>query len=214
MIDLHTWYTANGRKISIALEELEIPYRVYPVDINQGEQFAPDFLKLSPNGKIPAIVDHDVRGRTLMESGAILMYLAEKAGRLLPKDDEKRWRTLEWLFWQVGGVGPMLGQHMHFTAYKPEASSYGRERYATEAHRLYGVLDRRLAEHEYIVDEYSIADIAVWPWISRYELQLVDLDAFPHVRNWYREIAQRPAVQRGWRVPDNDQPLPVPGKVS
>ncbi|MFB3098985.1 MAG: glutathione S-transferase family protein, partial [Acidimicrobiia bacterium] len=152
MIDLHTWNTSNGRKVSIALEELELPYRVFPVDITHGEQEAPAFVAISPNGKIPAIVDHDARNRTLMESGAILLYLTEKTGRLMPKDEDRRGRTVEWLMWQMGGVGPMLGQHLHFTHYQPDASAYARGRYADEARRLYGVLDSRLADHEYVAD--------------------------------------------------------------
>ena len=211
MIDLHTWNTSNGRKVSIALEELELPYRVFPVDITHGEQKAPEFVAISPNGKIPAIVDRDARNRTLMESGAILLYLAEKTGRLMPKDEDRRWRTVEWLMWQMGGVGPMLGQHLHFTHYQPDASVYAQGRYADEASRLYGVLDRRLADHEYVADEYSIADIAIWPWIARFPWQRIELGDYPHVRRWYQTIAERPAVQRGWRVPENDQVIPGVG---
>ncbi len=208
MIDLYTWSTSNGRKVSIALEELELPYRVFPVDITRGEQKTPEFVVKSPNGKIPAIIDRDARDRRLMESGAILLYLAEKAGRLMPKDEDRRWQVIEWLMWQMGGVGPMLGQHLHFTHYQPDASVYARERYADEARRLYGVLNSRLAGREYIVDEYSIADIAVWPWIARFPWQKIDLGDYPHVRRWYQAIAERPAVQRGWRVPENDQVIP------
>ena len=211
MIDLYTWHTSNGRKVSIALEELELPYRVFPVDITRGRQKALEFIAISPNGKIPAIVDRDARDWTLMESGAILLYLAEKAGRLMPKDEDRRWRAIEWLMWQMGGVGPMLGQHLHFSHYQPDASEYAKERYADEARRLYGVLDQRLAEHEYVADEYSIADIAIWPWIARFPWQRIGIDDYPHVRRWYESIANRPAVQRGWRVPENDQLIPSVG---
>ncbi len=214
MIDLYSWHTGNGRKVSIALEELELPYRVHAIDIGQGEQKAPEFLAISPNGKIPAIVDGDADGRTLMESGAILLYLAEKTGRLLPVAEGRRWKAIEWLMWQMGGLGPMLGQHLHFTHYNPEASDYARNRYATEARRLYDVLDRRLGEHEYLADEYSVADIAAWPWVARHPWQQIDLGSYPHVRRWYEAIAARPAVQRGWRVPENDQPIPMPGDHS
>ena len=211
MIDLYSWHTSNGRKVSIALEELEIRYRVFPVDITQGEQKERAFLGVSPNGKIPAIVDCDGGDLTLMESGAILLYLAEKAGRLLPRSRERRWRAIEWLMWQMGGVGPMLGQHLHFSHYNPDASEYARNRYATEARRLYAVLDHRLADHEYLADEYSVADVATWPWIARYPWQGIDLNVFPNVGRWYENIAARPAVQRGWRVPENDDPIPLPG---
>ncbi|MCH7866192.1 MAG: glutathione S-transferase N-terminal domain-containing protein [Myxococcales bacterium] len=211
MIDLYTWHTSNGRKVSIALEEIELPYRVIPIDITGGQQKTPEFIVISPNGKIPAIVDRDARDRTLMESGAILLYLAEKAGRLMPKDEDRRWRAIEWLMWQMGGVGPMLGQHLHFSHYQPDASEYAKERYADEARRLYGVLDQRLAEHEYVADEYSIADIAIWPWIARFPWQRIGLDDYPNVRRWYESIANRPAVQRGWRVPENDQLIPGVG---
>ena len=212
MIDLYSWYTSNGRKISIALEEFELPYRVRPVDITKDEQKEPAFLAVSPNGKIPAIVDHDADGRTLMESGAILLYLADKTGRLLPKEPGQRWRAIEWLMWQMGGVGPMLGQHLHFTHYNPEASEYARERYASEALRLYTVLNERLARREYVAGEYSIADIAIWPWVARFPWQRIDLGVYPNVRRWYESIAARPAVQRGWRVPQNEQAIPLPGE--
>ena len=212
MIDLYSWYTSNGRKISIALEEFEVPYRVRPVDITKGEQKEPAFLAVSPNGKIPAIVDRDAGDRTLMESGAILLYLAEKTSRLLPSEPGQRWRAIEWLMWQMGGVGPMLGQHLHFTHYNPEASDYARERYASEARRLYAVLNDRLAQREYVADEYSIADIAIWPWVARFPWQRIDLGVYPNVRRWYESIAARPAVQRGWRVPANEQDIPLPGE--
>jgi GSH-dependent disulfide-bond oxidoreductase len=209
MIDLYTWTTPNGRKISIALEELGLVYDVHPIDIDKGQQFATEFLKISPNNKIPAIVDRD-DGISLMESGAILIYLAEKAGRLLPASNPRRMRVIEWLMWQMGGFGPMLGQAHHFVHYRPDASDYSAKRYRDEAQRLYGVLDRRLAEHQFIVDDYSIADIATWPWTSRFAWQGVDLDDFPNVRRWYLNIVARPAVQKGYFVPRyvNDIPMP------
>ncbi|WP_029030912.1 glutathione S-transferase family protein [Salinarimonas rosea] len=200
MIDLYTWTTPNGRKVSIALEELGLPYRPIAVDIGKGEQHAPDFLKISPNNKIPAIVDHDT-GQTLMESGAILIYLAEKTGRLMPASGEGRYRVLEWLMWQMGGAGPMLGQLHHFLRFNKGAAPYAETRFSDEAERLYGVLDRRLTEADYVAGEYSIADIALWPWISRHEWQEIDLSAFPNVQRWYRTIAARPAVQAGYHVP-------------
>ena len=210
MIDLYTWTTPNGRKVSILLEELGLPYKAVPIDITKDQQFAPDFLKISPNNKIPAIVDHD-NGFALMESGAILVYLAEKAGRLIPSSDKDRLRTLEWLNWQMGGFGPMLGQAHHFLKYNPGVSPYAEERFSQEARRLYGVLDRRLDGREFVADEYSIADIAIWPWVSRFEWQQIDLAAYPNVTRWYLSIASRPAVQRGYHVPArvNDIPLPV-----
>ncbi len=209
MIDLYTWTTPNGRKASIALEELGLPYTAHAIDISKGEQFAPEFLKISPNNRIPAIVDRD-NGMHLMESGAILMYLAEKAGKLLPTDLEKRYRVIEWLMWQMGGPGPMLGQVHHFVKYNPGKAPYAEERYLKEAHRLYGVLDKRLADHEFVADDYSIADIAIWPWTSRFEWQTIDLNQYPNVKRWYLAIAGRPAVKRGYDVPKKVQDIPMP----
>jgi GSH-dependent disulfide-bond oxidoreductase len=209
VIDLYTWTTPNGRKVSILLEELELPYSVHPIDITKDEQFHPDFLKISPNNRIPAIVDRDV-GFHLMESGAIMLYLAEKAGKLLPKDLEPRYRVIEWLMWQMGGIGPMLGQVHHFVRFNQGKAPYAEDRYLKEAHRLYGVLDRRLANHEYVADAYSIADIAIWPWISRFEWQTIDLGAYPHVKRWYLAIAARPAVQKGYHVPKKIHDVPMP----
>ncbi len=201
MINLYTWSTPNGRKVSILLEELGWPYTVHSVDITRNEQFAADFLKISPNNKIPAIFDEE-NGFTLMESGAILIYLAERADRFLPRAPSARMATLEWLMWQMGGFGPMLGQAHHFVHFNPDKSAYARERYAAEAQRLYGVLDRRLAEHAYVSGgDYNIADIAIWPWVARFEWQAVSLFDFPHVLRWYRDIAARPAVVRGYSVP-------------
>ena len=204
MIDLYTWSTPNGRKISIALEELGVGYRVHAIDIGKGEQFAPSFTAISPNSKIPVIVDD---GRALMESGAILVYLAEKYGRLGGRD---RWTTLQWLMLQMASIGPVLGQTHHFVKFNPGKAPYAEARFKTEAARLYGVLDARLRDHEYLADDYSIADIATWPWVSRFEWQQIDLAQFPHVARWYGAIADRPAVQRGYDVPTRVNPIPRP----
>ncbi len=197
MIDLFTWSTPNGRKVSIMLEECGLPYAVHAIDIGKGDQFKPEFLKISPNNRIPAIVDRDT-GMSLFESGAILMYLAEKTGKFSTArkhDEEANWLTVQWLMWQMGGVGPMFGQVHHFVKYNKGKAPYAEERYLKEAHRLYGVLDRRLAEAEYLAGGYSIADMATWPWVSRFEWQTVDLNAYPNVLRWYKAIAARPAVQ-------------------
>ena len=209
MIELYTWTTPNGRKVSILLEELGIPYTVHAVDIGKDEQFQPDFLKISPNNRIPAIIDRET-GFHLMESGAILLYLAEKTGKLLPKETEPRYRTIEWLMWQMGGIGPMLGQVHHFVKFNKDKAPYAEERYLKEAHRLYGVLDRRLSGREYVADAYSVADISIWPWISRFEWQTVDLGQYPNVKRWYVAIAQRPAVQKGYHVPKRLGDIPMP----
>ena len=208
MIDLYTWTTPNGRKVSIALEELGLPYKVYPIDITKDEQFASDFLAISPNNRIPAIVDQDT-GISLMESGAILLYLAEKTGQLMPENTQQRWAVMEWLMWQMGGLGPMAGQTHHFVKFNPGKSIYAEQRYLKETRRLYRVLDTRLRNREFIVDDYSIADISVWPWISRYQWQGIDLSEFPEVRRWYRLIATRPAVQLGYHVPSFTQNIPL-----
>lgn len=209
MIDLWTWTTPNGRKVSIMLEELGLPYRAHAIDITNKEQFEPEFLKISPNNKIPAMVDNET-GMTLMESGAIMIYLAEKTGRFLPTDSEGRHRTLEWLMWQMGGIGPFLGQAHHFLKFNPGKAPYAEERFFAEAQRLYGVLDKRLEGREYIVDDYTIADMATWPWISRYEWQRIDLNDYPNVKRRYVEIAERPAVQRGYHVPKKVNEIPMP----
>ena len=208
MIDLYTWTTPNGRKVSILLEELGVPYEAKPINIMEDDQFAPDFLKISPNNKIPAIVDKEA-GISLMESGAIMIYLADKHGRFLPSG-AKRWEAIEWLMWQMGGFGPMLGQAHHFLQFNPGKAPYAEERYGKEAKRLYGVLEKRLEGRDYIVDEYSIADMATWPWASRFEWQRVDLAEFPNVRNWYLRILERPAVQKGYQVPKDMGPIPAP----
>jgi GSH-dependent disulfide-bond oxidoreductase len=209
VIDLYTWTTPNGRKASIMLEEVGIPYEAHAVDIGKDEQFKPEFLKISPNNRIPAIVDRD-NDFSLFESGAILLYLAEKAGKLLPTDKLKRYRVIEWLMWQMGGIGPMLGQTHHFVKYNKGKAPYAEERYLKETHRLYGVLDKQLKDNEYMAGEYSVADIATWPWISRYEWQTVDLDQYPNVKRWYVAIARRPAVQKGYDVPKKVQDIPMP----
>jgi len=209
MIDLYTWSTPNGRKVSIALEEMGLPYEVHPINIGKDEQFAPDFLKISPNNRIPAIVDRD-NDFSLFESGAILLYLAEKTGQFHAATGETHWRVIEWLMWQMGGIGPMLGQAHHFLKFNPGKAPYAEERYGKEARRLYGVLDRRLAEVPFLAGDYSIADMATWPWIARFEWQQIDMASFPNVRRWYCEIAARPAVQTGYKVPDASVEIPMP----
>ena len=210
MIELYTWSTPNGRKISIALEELGWDYTVYPVDITQGEQRNPAFIALSPNNEVPAIVDTE-NGQSLMESGAILLYLAKKSGQLMPAETSRYWETIEWLMWQMAGPGPMLGQIHHFTKFNPGKSPYAQDRYLTEGHRLYSVLDKKLQDREFVVGEYSIADIALWPWISRFERQTIDITQYPNVIRWYLSIASRPAVQRGYHVPRRVNDIPLPG---
>ncbi len=204
MIDLYYWPTPNGWKISIALEEMGLGYRVKPVNIGRGEQFAPEFLALSPNGRMPAIVDDEPAGGgeplAIFESGAILVYLAEKTGRFLPADVRGRSDVLQWLFWQMGGLGPMLGQHGHFRLYAPEQIPYAIERYEREARRLYGVLERQLEAREHICGDYSIADMACWPWVLTHKAQGIDLAGFPNVARWYDALKQRPALRRGYKV--------------
>jgi len=208
MIDLYTWTTPNGRKVSIALEEMGLDYEVHSINIGQDDQFAPEFLKISPNNKIPAIVDRD-DGRSLMESGAILLYLADKTGKFMPKGDDY-WTVMEWLMWQMGGFGPMLGQVHHFVKYNKGKSEYAEERYSKEAKRLYGVLNKQLEGRDFIAGDYSIADMATWPWASRFEWQEIDLSEFPNVREWYLRIAERPAVQKGYQVPKYVTDVPMP----
>ena len=205
MIELHTWTTPNGRKVSVMLEECGLPYTAHKVNIGQNEQFKPEFLAISPNNRIPAIVDSDgPDGKPfhLFESGAILVYLAGKTGKFLPTSTKGKYEALQWLMWQMGGVGPMFGQAHHFLRAAPEQVPYGIKRYTDEARRLYGVLDRRLAEAAYLAGEYSIADIATYPWIARHEWHKVDLAEFPNVKRWYDTIGRRPAVVRGMAVPD------------
>lgn len=204
MIDLYTWPTPNGHKIHIMLEETGLEYRVVPININKGDQFERSFLKISPNNKMPAMVDQDGPGHapySVFESGAILMYLADKTGQLLPADTRERFDVIQWLMFQMGTVGPMLGQAHHFRVYAPETMQYSIDRYTKEANRIYGVLDRRLAEHEFLAGPYSIADIAVWPWLRRPERQGVERGRdYPNVERWFKIIESRPAVQRGVQV--------------
>ena len=205
MIELYTWPTPNGHKAAIMLEETGLDYRVHPVDIANGEQFAADYESINPNGKIPTIVDQDGPGGgpfTVFESGAILVYLAEKTGHFLSGDPRRRSQALQWLMFQVGGIGPMFGQAQHFRRFAPQPLPYAIERYSTEAARLYRVLDKRLAASEFLAEsEYSIADIASYPWVSRHEWQGVSLANYPNVRRWVETVGQRPAVQRGMQVP-------------
>ncbi|HIC72877.1 MAG TPA: glutathione S-transferase [Alphaproteobacteria bacterium] len=209
MYDFYTWSTPNGRKVSIMLEELEVPYEVHTIDITKDEQFAPEFLEISPNNKIPALVDRD-KGVSLMESGAILIYLADKTNKLMPQLSETRYQVLQWLMMQMGSVGPMLGQTHHFVRFNKGKAPYAEERYAKENARIYGVLDRRLSSHEYLAGEYSIADIATWPWISRFEWQGMDFASYPNLKRWYVQIAKRPGTIRGYDVPTTGASIPMP----
>jgi GSH-dependent disulfide-bond oxidoreductase len=204
MIDFYTWTTPNGRKVSIMLEETGLPYRVHAIDISKGDQFKPEFVAINPNSKIPAIVDPegpDGKPISIFESGAILIWLAEKTGQFLATDQRRRSEALQWLMFQMGGVGPMFGQAHHFRKFAPEPVPYAIERYTKEAQRLYGVLDRRLAEAPYLAGDYSIADMATYPWVARHEWQGVSLDEHPNVKRWFEAIGARPAVQRGMAVP-------------
>lgn len=208
MIDLYTWTTPNGRKVSIMLEELGVDYNVHPININQGDQKTPEFLKIGPNNKIPVIVDTDT-GISIMESGAIMIYLAEKYGKFLSTDPVKKIETIEWLMWQMGGLGPILGQAHHFLRFNSGKAPYAEERFASEVKRLYSVLETRLEGRDYICDEYSIADMACWPWISRYEWQRMDLADYPNVRAWYQRLLARDAVKKGYQVPKNMGEIPA-----
>lgn len=204
MIDLYTWSTPNGRKISIMLEECALTYRVHPVDIGKGEQFKPEFVAIDPNSKIPAIVDLDgPEGRPfpLFESGAILMYLAWKTGRFFPNRITQQFKTIQWLMFQMGGVGPFFGQVHHFLRAAPEPVPYAIARYTKETRRLYGVMDQHLQRHEYLATDYSIADIATYPWVARHEWHKVELSDFPAVKRWFDQIGARPPVQAGMKVP-------------
>jgi GST-like protein len=204
MIDLYYWTTPNGHKITIFLEETDLPYKIFPVNIGKGEQFAKSFLEISPNNRIPAIVDHDPPGSgapiSVFESGAILLYLAEKTGKFITGDLRKRVEILEWLFWQMGNLGPMSGQNNHFSAYAAEKLPYAMDRYRNEVNRLYGVLDRRLAAHEYLAGDYSIADMASYPWVVPHERQGQKIADFPNVKRWLDAIAGRPAVVRAYAL--------------
>ncbi len=203
-IELYSWATPNGHKIHIMLEELGVPYNVHAINIGAGDQFDPEFLKISPNNKMPAIVDPDGpdgKPISVFESGAILIYLANKHGKFFPEEPRARYATLQWLMWQMGGLGPMLGQAHHFRNYAPERIEYAYQRYTNEAKRLYGVMDRRLAEARYLGgEEYTIADIAAWPWTRTPDRQGVSRDDYPNYKRWFEEIAERPAVQRGVEV--------------
>ncbi len=204
-IDLYTWGTPNGRKVSVMLEECGLAYAVHKIDISKNDQFTPEFVAINPNSKIPAIVDPDGPGGkpiSVFESGAILVYLAEKTGKFLPKDPRGRTETIQWLMFQMGGVGPMLGQAHHFMKFAPVKIEYGIERYGKETKRLYGVMDARLAKVPYLAGaEYSIADMATYPWVARHEFHQVDLAEFPNVKRWFEAIGARPAVKKGMAVP-------------
>jgi GST-like protein len=204
LIDLYTWTTPNGRKVSIMLEETGLPYRVHPIDIGKGDQFTPEFLAINPNNRIPAIVDQegpDGRPFKLFESGAILLYLSWKTGRLLPRKPTEQFEAIQWLMFQMGGVGPMFGQAHHFLRAAPEPVPYAIERYTRETRRLYKVLDGHLASRDYLAPEYSVADIATYPWVARHEWHKVDLNEFPAVKRWFDDVGARPAVQAGMKVP-------------
>jgi GSH-dependent disulfide-bond oxidoreductase len=204
VIDLYTWSTPNGRKVSIMLEELGLAYTVHPVNIGKDHQFKPEFVAINPNSKIPAIVDPegpDGKPVSMMESGAILIYLADKTGKLMPPSQRARYEALQWLMFQMGGVGPMFGQVHHFLRAAKESVPYAIDRYTRETRRLYGVLDARLKDHEYLAGEYCIADIATYPWVARYEWHKTRLEDFPNVKRWFAAISERPAVQKGMQVP-------------
>jgi GST-like protein len=204
MIDLHYWTTPNGHKITVFLEETKLPYKIHLVDIAKGEQFKPDFLAIAPNNRMPAIVDHDPKGGgapiSVFESGAILMYLAEKTGQFMPADLRGRYEVIQWLFWQMAGLGPMAGQNHHFNIYAPEKIPYAIDRYVRETNRLYGVLNKRLADRPYIAGDYSIADMACYPWIVPYKRQEQNIDDFPHLKRWFEAVAARPAVIRAYVI--------------
>lgn len=202
MIDLYYWTTPNGHKITIFLEETGLPYRVIPIDIGKGDQFKPDFLAIAPNNRIPAIVDTEPSDGgapiSIFESGAILEYLADKTGKFLPKDVRGKAEVTQWLFWQMAGLGPMAGQNHHFVQYAPERIAYAMDRYVKETNRLYGVLDKRLADRDYVAGDYSIADMAIYPWIVPYKKQMQSLEDFPNLKRWFETVAQRPAVKRAY----------------
>ncbi|AWN39814.1 glutathione S-transferase N-terminal domain-containing protein [Methylobacterium durans] len=222
MIDLYYWPTPNGHKVTLFLEETGLPYRIRPVNIGQGEQFQPDFLKIAPNNRMPAIIDHEPDGGgaplSLFESGAILLYLAEKTGRFLPADLRGRAETLQWLFWQMGGLGPMLGQNHHFTQYAPEKVPYAIDRYLNETNRLYGVLDRRLADRPFVAGaDYTIADMAAYPWIVPWEKQGQNLDDHRNLKRWFEAIEERPATKAAYARavevnPNYGQPMSADAK--
>jgi GST-like protein len=213
MIELYYWTTPNGHKITIFLEEAQLPYRIIPVNIGKGDQFKPDFLRIAPNNRIPAIVDTaPADGGSpigIFESGAILQYLAETTGMFLPQDVRGRFEVMQWLFWQMGGLGPMAGQNHHFVQYAPERIAYAMERHVDETNRLYGVLDQRLAGRDYVAGDYSIADMAIYPWVVPYKKQKQSLEDFPHLKRWFERIAARGAVQRAYRRASEINAKPV-----
>lgn len=214
MIDLFYWTTPNGHKITMCLEEMGLPYEVRPIRIGQGEQFKDEFLAISPNNKIPAIVDNNPADGgapvSLFESGAILLYLAEKSGKFLPAEMRKRYDVLQWLMWQMGGLGPMAGQNHHFAGYTAERIQYAIDRYVNETNRLYGVLNKRLADREYVAGEYSIADMAIYPWIVPYQRQSQKLEDFPHLQRWFEKVRERPATVRAYEVGKTVNPTNAP----
>lgn len=208
MITLYSWSTPNGRKISIALEEMELSYKSVSIDIGKDQQFAPEFLKIAPNNKIPAITDGNF---ALFESGAILQYLAAKTGKFSPDyGTPEYWEMTQWLMWQMGGFGPMIGQAHHFLQFKPGTSEYAEKRFHTETKRLYGVLDKQLGQSEFLVSELSIADFAIWPWASRFDYHRIDLNDYPNVCRWYKQLAARPGFIKGYKVPKDTGAIPMP----
>jgi GSH-dependent disulfide-bond oxidoreductase len=213
MIDFYYWTTPNGHKITIFLEEVGLQYTIIPVNIGAGDQFKPEFLKISPNNRIPAIIDHEPADGgapiSVFESGAILLYLAEKTGKLIPQDLRNRTKVLEWLFWQMAGLGPMAGQNHHFSAYAPEKIDYAINRYVNETGRLYGVLNKQLADREFVAGDYSIADIAAYPWIVPHERQSQNLEDFPHLKRWFETIKARPATIRAYEKAEALQTQPL-----
>ncbi|NYT82428.1 glutathione S-transferase N-terminal domain-containing protein [Alcaligenaceae bacterium] len=213
MIDLYYWTTPNGHKITMFLEETGLEYKIFPINIGKGDQFQPGFLKIAPNNRIPAIVDHDPADGgpaiSLFESGAILLYLAEKTGQFLPQDLRGRHDALQWLFWQMAGLGPMAGQNHHFNAYATEKIPYAIDRYVRETGRLYGVLNKQLSDREFIAEEYSIADMACYPWVVSHERQSQDLNDFPHLKRWFETIAARPATRRAYELVKEINPAPT-----
>ena len=210
MIDFYSWSTPNGRKVSIMLEETKLDYKLIPINIIKDEQFDKNFLEISPNNKIPAIYDYDTK-ISMMESGSILMYLSEKTGIFMPNDDKSRWKRDEWLMFQMASLGPMLGQVHHFVKFNSGKSTYAEERYSAEALRIYGVLNTRLGISQYVAgNDYGIADISIWPWIARFEWQNIDLNKFPNILRWYKEIASRDAVLKGYDMPSMGATIPIP----
>ena len=210
MIDLYSWFTPNGRKVSIMLEETGLEYEVHPIDISKGDQKDLEFLKIGPNNKIPVIVERD-NGLSIMESGAILQYLGQKSGKFMPTEGSNYWKMQEWLMFQMASVGPMMGQVHTFVHYQGGENIEASERYVNETKRIYSVMDKQLAKREYFLDwGYSIVDIAIFPWVGRCDWQTIDLNEYPNVKRWYLNVKERPAVIRGWGVPDNDQPMPMP----